>query len=175
MIRALFLSLAVALFAVKAEAAPVTSLELNFHFDAMGGETLGAFLIGATANCAPGGGGCDTNIFNDVVFDIRMGNRFGGGDLLSRRFDWSGAEYSGLWVPVSVLAPNSFYLRLTLVGGSVDPFVNPFVQAANESFRNIENGTLVTGPVGAVPLPAGLPLLAAALGGLALLRRKPRG
>jgi hypothetical protein len=86
------------------------------------------------------------------------------------------ANSDGVYPASSLVYSNAFYFRAT-ASTAGDPLVGQgvgdisFSYSATFDVRDIA----VAPPVSAVPLPAGLPLLAAGLGGLTLLRRRAKG
>jgi len=171
MLRALVFALFAALSPLPALAAPLTTVELDYHFDELGGNQVRSLLINGRGICPSGCDFSGLNVFNASHVRVSVGSGFGLSDLGVGSLDLFAGEYSGFALGFSFTAPQSFYAHFSLLGGSIDPW-SALTLAFTTTNLKYEYGTLVTGPVGSVPLPAGLVLLASGMAGLGLMRRK---
>lgn len=89
---------------------------------------------------------------------------FGAGDT----FTLTGMDPDGDPAPASVEAQQLSGVTLTAVLSDNTTFVGSFVDDPNQGLGPILRGDIVSAPV---PLPAALPLMAVALGGLGMMRR----
>ena len=161
---------------VAATAGAATSLTLDFTITGLGTSTAVNYLY-LTGTAQTGASTTDSvNVFNYSKFEYTVSaTAFGASDLGSGVLDSpTFPNLSGFGQEItSFTSSDPMYVELTLASGSVDPWARMKLQMGNDNGGALASDTIYPS-VAAVPLPASLPLLGGALGGLALFRRRRR-
>ena len=169
-----------------AHAAPIKIeyLDLDFKVTGHGGESLTKLGFFSQPNCANPCLDADRrNPFNNVIFSYSVGTERDGKDLGSGIIDLSEyGEFSGFLDDVeSLRLPDTFFVTMFLVGGSIDPVwplklsgrTNAFGYGGRGEFGGIDALPYAPNP-SEVPLPAALPLFMAGLAGLGIAKRRKK-
>lgn len=180
------LTAAILSISAAAQAAPfkIEYLDLDFKVTGHSGESLTKLGFFSKTKCPNPCLDDDwRNPFNNVVFSYSVGTERDGKDLGSGIIDFS--EYdqiSGFFGDVeSLRLPDTFYVTMFLVAGSIDPVwpltlegrTNAFGYGGKGTFRGIEALPYAPNP-SEVPLPAALPLFMAGLAGLGIAKRRKK-